>query len=56
MGVDEEGTLAVLKAIRRELADSKVKQHRGRIPGLDLAGPEDQDHRRRGRRTARQLT
>jgi hypothetical protein len=35
MGVDEEGTLAVLKAIRRELADSKVKQHRGRIPGLD---------------------
>jgi hypothetical protein len=25
----------VLKAIRRELADPKVKQHRGRIPGLD---------------------
>ena len=31
MGVDEEGTLAALKAIRRELADPKIKEHRGRI-------------------------
>jgi adenylate cyclase len=31
MGVDEEGTLAALKAIRRELGDPKVKEHRGRI-------------------------
>jgi len=31
MGADEEGTLAALKAIRRELADPKIKEHRGRI-------------------------
>jgi len=31
MGVDEEGTLAELKAIRRELSDPKVKEHSGRI-------------------------
>src|SRR6266566_7454537 len=31
MGEDEEGTLAALKAIRRELSDPKVKEHRGRI-------------------------
>src|SRR5260370_17191484 len=31
MGADEEGTLACLKAIRRELSDPKVKEHRGRI-------------------------
>src|SRR6201988_3043457 len=31
MGVDEEGTLARLKALRRELADHKIKEHRGRI-------------------------
>src|SRR3974377_854593 len=31
MGGDEEGTLAALKAIRRELGDPKVKEHRGRI-------------------------
>src|SRR5690242_12461970 len=31
MGEDEEGTLAALKAIRRELADSKIAEHRGRI-------------------------
>ena len=31
MGEDEEGTLAELKAIRRELSDPKVKEHRGRI-------------------------
>src|SRR5215831_16375956 len=31
MGADEEGTLAALKAIRREVGDPKVKSHRGRI-------------------------
>jgi adenylate cyclase len=31
MGLDEEGTLARLKALRRELADPKIKEHRGRI-------------------------
>ena len=31
MGADEEGTLAELKAIRGELSDPKVKEHRGRI-------------------------
>ena len=31
MGVDEEGALARLKALRRELADPKIKEHRGRI-------------------------
>src|SRR5689334_25056586 len=31
MGVDEEGTLAALKELRRELADPKIKEHRGRI-------------------------
>src|SRR5437899_479719 len=31
MGADEEGTLAALKAIRRDLFDLKIKEHRGRI-------------------------
>ena len=31
MGADEEGTLAALKAIRRELADPRIAEHRGRI-------------------------
>jgi adenylate cyclase len=31
MGVDEEGTLAALKAIRRELVDPRIVEHRGRI-------------------------
>src|SRR5712692_4370014 len=31
MGADEEGTLARLKAHRRELVDPKIKEHRGRI-------------------------
>jgi adenylate cyclase len=31
MGEDEEGTLAALQAIRRELGDPKVKEHHGRI-------------------------
>jgi adenylate cyclase len=31
MGTDEEGTLAALKAVRRELADPKIAEHRGRI-------------------------
>jgi adenylate cyclase len=31
MGEDEEGTLAALRAVRRELGDPKIAQHRGRI-------------------------
>src|SRR5215813_8779894 len=31
MGVDEEGTLERLKALRRELVDPKIKEYRGRI-------------------------
>ena len=31
MGADEEGTLAQLKAYRRQLIDPKIKQHHGRI-------------------------
>jgi len=31
MGADEEGTLERLKALRRELADPKIREHRGRI-------------------------
>src|SRR3984893_1870941 len=31
MGADEEGTLERLKVLRRELADPKIKEHRGRI-------------------------
>src|SRR6516164_3086323 len=31
MGEDEEGTLAALKAIRRDLGDPKIAEHRGRI-------------------------
>jgi len=51
MGVDEEGTLAAMKAIRREPGKSKVKEHRGRtlrnaeqralyLSGLRLAAGE----------------
>ena len=31
MGADEEGTLERLKALRRQLIDPKIKEHRGRI-------------------------
>jgi adenylate cyclase len=31
MGVDEEGTLAALKTLRREVIDPKIAEHRGRI-------------------------
>src|SRR5437773_5912878 len=31
MGADEEGTLARLKALRRELVDPAVEEHHGRI-------------------------
>src|SRR6266404_4392822 len=33
MGADEEGTLECLKALRHELLDPKIAEHRGRIPG-----------------------
>src|SRR6267143_1097135 len=31
MGADEEGTLAALKMLRREVADPRIKEHRGRV-------------------------
>ena len=31
MGIDEEGTLERLKALRRQLIDLKIKEYRGRI-------------------------
>ena len=31
MGQDEEGTLSALRAVRRELGDPKITEHRGRI-------------------------
>ena len=31
MGADEEGTLERLKALRRELFDPKIAEHKGRI-------------------------
>src|SRR5690349_9479552 len=31
MGEDEEGTHTALKALRREVADPKIAEHRGRI-------------------------
>jgi adenylate cyclase len=31
MGTDEEGTLAALKACRRELIDPKIAEYRGRL-------------------------
>src|SRR5262249_42518632 len=31
VGADEEGTLAALRAVRRELGDPKIAEHRGRI-------------------------
>ena len=31
MGADEEGTLSALKALRREVVDPKIREHRGRI-------------------------
>jgi adenylate cyclase len=33
MGANDEGTLERLKALRRELVDPKIAEHRGRIPG-----------------------
>lgn len=31
MGADEEGTVAAVKALRREITDPKIEEHRGRI-------------------------
>ena len=42
MGADEDGTLARLKAIRRELADPKIAEHRELfLSGLRLALGEE---------------
>src|ERR1700741_2440929 len=38
MGEDEEGTLASLRAIRREVGDPKIAEHRGRIVKTTGAG------------------
>jgi hypothetical protein len=37
MGADEEGTLERLIALRRELVDPKIAEHRGRILGSSRA-------------------
>jgi adenylate cyclase len=61
MGADEEGTLARLKALRQELADPKIKEHRGRIvktTGDGLPYSSSFQRRRRGalrRRVQREL-
>jgi adenylate cyclase len=34
MGADEEGTLAALRAVCRDLGDPKIAEHRGRIPAF----------------------
>jgi adenylate cyclase len=34
IGADEEGTLQRLKAVRAELVDPTIAEHKGRIPGL----------------------
>jgi adenylate cyclase len=39
MGADEEGTLERLKALRRELVDPKIAEHRGRISKARCAKP-----------------
>jgi adenylate cyclase len=31
MGADEEGALAALRAVRRDLSDPKIREHQGRI-------------------------
>jgi len=38
MGADEEGTLTRLKNLRRELADPKIKEQRGRIVKANADG------------------
>jgi class 3 adenylate cyclase len=37
MGADEEGTHERVKAHLVELVDPTIREHHGRIPGLDLA-------------------
>ena len=56
MGEDEEGTLAALRAVRDELADPKIAEHRGRIAsrcgalcGRAAAGDDRPQHRNPGR-------
>jgi adenylate cyclase len=39
MGGDEEGTLAALKILRRDLIDPKVKEHCGRLIKTAGGGP-----------------
>jgi hypothetical protein len=42
MGEDEEGTLERLKALRRELLDPKIAEHRGRIVAFFCEGSPPQ--------------
>src|SRR6266852_3234529 len=49
IGADEEGTLAQLRALRRELIDPKIAEHRGRIvkttgDGLLASSPASSMH------------
>src|SRR5215471_806419 len=44
MGADEDGTLAALKTLRREVADPKIKEHRGRIVNTTGGGLQRHPH------------
>jgi class 3 adenylate cyclase len=48
MGEDEEGTLAALKALRRELVDPKIAEHHGRI--VKTPANSGASHRRTARK------
>src|SRR6516165_115838 len=48
MGADEEGTLAALKACRRELIDPKIAEHRGRMVKTTGDGDEHTEGARDG--------
>ena len=47
MGEDEEGTLAALRSVRRELSDPKIAEHRGRIVQDDRRRPACRVRQRR---------
>jgi adenylate cyclase len=38
MGIDDEGTLAALNAIRRDLVDPTIAVHRGRVKRRCMSG------------------
>jgi adenylate cyclase len=47
MGADEEGTHAALTALRREVSDLKIAEHRGRIVKTTGDGPLGRVRQRR---------